>query len=299
MEQGTDINATRVDQVYSAVVDAMNAGRTISVQAEVVYQIEMLSQEVNSGASFEQYFRWLRITENSTILECLKDLDLPDVCGVVERAMSVAFPDGIPQDDDEYEQCMDWSEEQEQQLTNLFNEFEFYNGTITNRLGQFIEQNKVAVLASDEAGSGESETSAEAVDPRSVLAQLLQIRVADNLTENQRIVWLARQFECGIGNGGIWRHFLDSGSMQLTQLDFVGALRQLGAEEYAVILEQAMARIPSGLSALEAFDLLLEEGDVADMEDLDAALIGRGSELVDILELYVVEHLEDFCGFIQ
>jgi len=299
MEQGTDTNATRVDKVFKAVLDAMNAGKTISPQAELVYQIEMLSQEVNSGASFEQYFRWARIAEKSRILQYLNDLGLAEVHGIVERAVSVAFPDGIPEDDDEYEQCMDWNENQEQQLVDLFSEFEIYNGAISNRLGQFIEQNNVAVLAPDEAGSGESQASPEAVDPHRVLAQLIQIRVADNLTENQRLVWLAWQFECGIGNGGIWRHFMDSSSMQLAEAHFVDALRQLGAEEYAVILEQAIARIPSGLSAIEAFDLLLEEGDVADMEDLDAALAGRGSELVGILELYVLEHLEDFSGFIQ
>jgi hypothetical protein len=35
MEQGTDINAMRVDKVYGAVVDALNAGKTISAQAEL------------------------------------------------------------------------------------------------------------------------------------------------------------------------------------------------------------------------------------------------------------------------
>ena len=56
MEQGTDINATRVDKVYSAVVDALNAGKVISAQAELVYQIEMLSQEVNSGGFIRTVF---------------------------------------------------------------------------------------------------------------------------------------------------------------------------------------------------------------------------------------------------
>ncbi len=69
MEQGTDENATRISKVYSAVLDALNAGKTISTEAELVYQVELLSQEVNSGASFEQYFRWARVTRDSRILQ--------------------------------------------------------------------------------------------------------------------------------------------------------------------------------------------------------------------------------------
>ena len=299
MEQGTDINATRVDKVYSAVVDAVNAGKTISAQAELVYQVEMLSQEVNSGASFEQYFRWARITDKSRILQYLQDLGLPDVRGIVERAVNVAFPNGIPQDDDDYELCMDWSEDQEQLLADLCGEFENHNGVITNKLGQFIEQNKVAVLAPDEAGSDEAEASPQDVDPRSILAELGQILDADKLTEIQRNVWLAWRFECGISNGGIWRHFMDSDSAGLAQTLTVVALRQLGAEEHATILEQALTRMPRGLSLVEAFERLLEEGDVSNLDDLDAALAGCSIRLVDLLQPYVVQHLDDFTDFIR
>jgi hypothetical protein len=299
MEQGTDINATRVDKVYSAVLDALNAGKTISAQAEMVYQIEMLSQEVNSGASFEQYFRWARVTRDSRILQYLKDLDLPEVCEIVERAFAAAFPDGIPEDDDEYDLCMEWSEEQEQQLASLFSEFEDFNGVILNKLGRFIKQHKVTVLAADELPGNEPEVPRKDVDPRGILAELGQRRAPDNLSEIQRNVWLAWRFECGISNGGFGRHFMDSDSARLAQPLFVGALRQLGAEEYAAILEQAVARMPEGLSMTEAFDLLWEQCDGSGLDDLEAALAGCSIRLVDLLEHYVVQHLEDFTGFIK
>jgi hypothetical protein len=299
MEQGTDINATRVDKVYSAVLDALNAGKTISAQAELVYQIEMLSQEVNSGASFEQYFRWARVTRDSRILQYLKDLGLPEVSEIVERAFKAAFPDGIPEDDDDYELCMEWSEEQEQQLASLFAEFEHFNGVITNKLGRFIKQHKVTVLAPDELRGGEPEAPRKDVDPRSILAELGQILDPDNLSEIQRNVWLAWRFDCGIGNGGFGRHFMDSDSARLDQSLFVSALRQVGAEQHAVILEQAVARMPKGLSMTEASHLLWEQCDGSGLEDLEAALAGCSIRLVDLLEFYAVEHIENFTYFIK
>jgi hypothetical protein len=299
MEQGTDINATRVDKVYGAVLDAVNAGKTISAQAELVYQIEMLSQEVNSGASFEQYFRWARVTRDCRILQYLKDLGLPEVCEIVERAFKTAFPDGIPEDDDEYELCLDWSEEQEQQLASLFAEFEHYNGIVINRLGRFIKQHKVTVLAAEELLSGEPEALRKEVDPRSILAQLGQRLDTDNLSEIQSNVWLAWRFACAISNGGFGRHFMDSDSARLAQPLFVAALRQLGAEEHAAILEQVVARMPKGLSMTDAFDLLWEQCDGSGLEDLEAALADCSIRLVDLLKIYVVEHLDDFIDFIR
>lgn len=299
MQQGTDDNATRVDQVYSAVLQAMNVGETISAQANLVYQVEMLSQEVNSGASFEQYFRGARVSRDSQIFEYLKDLNLPEVGEIVERAFAAAFPDGIPEDDDEYDLCMEWSENQELQLADLFAEYEDYNGVIINRLGEFIKQHKVKVLVPEEAGNREFLTQPKDVDPRSILAELGQRLTPDNLSEIQRNVWLAWRFDCGISNGGFGRHFMDSNSARLAQPLFVDALRQLGAEEYAVILEQAVARLPKGLSMNEAYDLLWEQSDGSGLEDLETALSDCSIRLVDLLEIYVVEHLDDFTAFIK
>ena len=110
---------------------------------------------------------------------------------------------------------------------------------------------------------------------------------------------MAWRFECGISNGGFGRHFLDSDSARLAQPLFVGALRQLGAEEYAAILELAVAMMPKGLSMNEAYDLLCEEGGVSGLEDLEAALAGCSIRLVDLLEHYVVQHLEDFTDFVK
>jgi hypothetical protein len=144
VEISTAENEKRVSMVYERAMAAVHAGNEISDQEDFVYQVELLSQEVNSGASFEQYFRWVGKTELDAILDHLKQLDLPEVDSVVEQAIRVAFPSGVPDDEDDYEECTDWTEKQERQLEELFEEFKKFNGVITNKLGRFIEANKLA-----------------------------------------------------------------------------------------------------------------------------------------------------------
>ena len=144
MEIGTEENAKLVDKVYSKAMQAVHAEKIISAQENFVYQIELLSQEVNSGASFEQYFRWASIDEVTKILQHLKDLDIPEVYAIVESAIQIAFPNGIPNNDEEMEDCTEWSEDQEEKLERLFEKFEDYNGVIMNKLGAYIKANELA-----------------------------------------------------------------------------------------------------------------------------------------------------------
>jgi hypothetical protein len=106
----------------------------------MVYHVEMLSQEVNSGASFEQYFRWASIDEISQAAGRLDSLGLPEVAEIARRAIDVAFPDGIPATDDEKSDQVDWTEEQEEALGALAEEFEEFNGRIINRLAEYYRK---------------------------------------------------------------------------------------------------------------------------------------------------------------
>lgn len=143
MEMATEENGELVYKVYSRIMEAVHAKESITDQENFIFQIELLSQEVNSGASFEQYFRWVGKPELDQILGHVKSLDLPPVYEIVKEALMVAFPNGVPEDGDEYEECTDWSEIQEERLSALFEKFENYNGVITNKLGKFIQENDV------------------------------------------------------------------------------------------------------------------------------------------------------------
>jgi len=139
MEISTEENEKLVSEVYERSMESVHAGSAISYDENLVFQVELLSQEVNSGASFEQYFRWVGKGEVDQIVELLNKLELSDVSGIVEKAINMAFPGGVPNNEDEYENCTEWSESQEEKLESLFEEFEQYNGVITNKLGAYIK----------------------------------------------------------------------------------------------------------------------------------------------------------------
>ena len=143
MEISTKENEKLVSTVYESAMKALHGGREITEQENFVFQVELLSQEVNSGASFEQYFRWVGKAEVDEILGHIQRLDAPQLYSIVEEAIRVAFPNGVPDDEDGYERCTDWNEAQEERLQELFEKFEQYNGVIGNKLGQFIVTNEL------------------------------------------------------------------------------------------------------------------------------------------------------------
>lgn len=143
MEMATEEDSNLVSDVYTRIMEDVHAENPITDKENFVFQIELLSQEVNSGASFEQYFRWVGKPELDQILGHVRSLDLPPVYEIVEEALAVAFPDGVPEDSDEYEECTDWTETQEERLNTLFEKFEVYNGAITNKLAGFIRENDI------------------------------------------------------------------------------------------------------------------------------------------------------------
>jgi uncharacterized protein DUF4375 len=136
-EMATPENEERVSRVYAQALEDREQGRALHPADLMVYHIEMLSQEVNSGASFEQYLRWASVAEISEAGDRLESLGLAEVAQLVRRAITVAFPDGLPSSDDEKSDRVDWTEEQETKLATLAEEFEDYNGRIINVLGAF------------------------------------------------------------------------------------------------------------------------------------------------------------------
>ena len=92
MESATAENEASVRAARQRVAAAEAAGTPVSRRDAVVEDVYRLLMEANSGASFEQYFRWA---------------------------------------------TADWSDEQEQRLSDLFDEFEQHNGRILNALGRY------------------------------------------------------------------------------------------------------------------------------------------------------------------
>lgn len=136
-EMSTAENEELVSRVYTQALKDREQGRALDAATHMVYHIEMLSQEVNSGASFEQYFRWASADEIAQAADRLESLELADVAELVRQAIAVAFPDGLPSSDEEKNDLTEWTVAQEERLVALAGEFEQFNGRIINVLADF------------------------------------------------------------------------------------------------------------------------------------------------------------------
>lgn len=142
MEMATSENEELVSRVYTQALQDRHDGRKLAAADLMVYHIEMLSQEVNSGASFEQYFRWASVEEISEVVGRLESLALSDVAQIVRRAIDVAFPNGLPATDEEKSGLTEWTEEQEEHLGTAATEFEEFNRRIINVLAAFYRKSQ-------------------------------------------------------------------------------------------------------------------------------------------------------------
>jgi hypothetical protein len=136
----TPENEALVARVYAQALEQSVAGRTLSPEMQRVHDVEHLMQEVNSGASFEQYFRWASLPELAGIEQHLAALGLDGVRQLTRQAMRVAFPRGLPRTAQAHEEATEWTAQQEAQLAALFEQLEAHNGHVTNVLGAFARQ---------------------------------------------------------------------------------------------------------------------------------------------------------------
>ena len=141
-EMSTPENEELVSRVYTQALQDRADGRKLAAADLMVYHVEMLSQEVNSGASFEQYFRWASVEEISEIAGRLESLALSDVARISRRAIEVAFPKGLPATDEKKSELTEWTGKQEELLGKAASEFEEFNGRIINVLADFYRKNK-------------------------------------------------------------------------------------------------------------------------------------------------------------
>lgn len=143
-EMSTSENEELVSRVYTQALEERGADRPLAAPELMVYHIEMLAQEVNSGASFEQYFRWASVAEISEAVGRLELLDLSDVAQLVRRAIDVAFPNGLPATDEEKHGLTEWTEDQLDTLSALADDFTEFNGRVINVLAEFYRKSQPA-----------------------------------------------------------------------------------------------------------------------------------------------------------
>lgn len=141
-EMSTTENEALVSRVYTQALEARQEGRELAPADLMVYNIEMLSQEVNSGASFEQYFRWASVEEISQAVDRLASLGLSEVAKIVRRAIDIAFPQGLPATDDDKTALTEWTDSQLELLSAAATAFAAFNGRIINVLAAFYRKSE-------------------------------------------------------------------------------------------------------------------------------------------------------------
>lgn len=139
-EMAAEENDQLVQKLYLETMTALHAGETISAERRLIHDVEHLLQEANSGASFEQYFRWASLDEIAHICDHLRAADLEDVARLTLEAIGVAFPNGLPATDNEKSDATDWTQEQEEALVELFLKLEDQNGRITSQLAVYAKR---------------------------------------------------------------------------------------------------------------------------------------------------------------
>jgi hypothetical protein len=120
---------------------ALEEGKHVPAPALVVHDVEHLMQEVNSAASFEGYFRWSSLDELGRIRDQLRAVGLDRILELTERAIQLAFPEGIPTTEEEKRNATEWTSEQEEGLASLLSDLEEQNGHVMNVLGEYARTN--------------------------------------------------------------------------------------------------------------------------------------------------------------
>jgi hypothetical protein len=140
MELATEENEQAVARAYEQAMSALHAGKATSPELRLIHDVEHMMQEANSGASFEQYFRWASTDELRNIMGHLRTLGLTDVAEITTDAMRVAFPNGTPSTQEAKDEATDWTPEQESELNRLFTKLEELNGRVMNILGAYARR---------------------------------------------------------------------------------------------------------------------------------------------------------------
>ena len=133
-------NEELVRNVCDKVYGKLQSGEPVANDLLMVYEIDYLLMEVNSGASFEQYFRWANVEQINRIVSFLQITGLSDIADLTQKAIKTAFPNGVPESDIEKSDQTDWTEDQESVLAKFFGEFEENNDQITDVLAEYIRK---------------------------------------------------------------------------------------------------------------------------------------------------------------
>ncbi len=117
------------------------------------------------------------------------------------------------------------------------------------------------------------------------------------LSRAEQVFVLVWELEAEVNNGGFSQFYFNSSGDRATET--VAALRAIGADRTALIVERANARFASGPPADRAVrqEVLLEiDSNEGLFQDLDSEFYRYPNEISDLLMRFVREHRADIRG---
>ena len=113
---------------------------TQSTPQKVFSSIWSVESEVNNGG-FSQYFLNSSCETAGFVSEALETIGAPSTADICRRAIAAAFPDGLPSDPEAIRSAAsDFSEETEEKLDSLSNEFFQYPHDLTQVLFAYVSK---------------------------------------------------------------------------------------------------------------------------------------------------------------
>lgn len=114
-----------------------------TTELQLFYDVYSLDLETGSAASFDQYFYWSTKEQVERIYLQLEEIGLSDLAQTVSKAIQIAFPNGVPEDPGAYENCTEWSEEQDEALSYWYEKEKMIHPDIEKALANYARKNQL------------------------------------------------------------------------------------------------------------------------------------------------------------
>jgi hypothetical protein len=144
LQEGIGMNdSDLVQRLGDALIGEMDAPgiEQTTDEMRLFFDVYCFDMELGSGASYDQYFHWASKLNVESILKQLEAIGLEALVESTSKAIKVAFPNGIPTSEDEFEDCLDWSEKQEDVLVELYEKEENLHALVEEKLAEFARKN--------------------------------------------------------------------------------------------------------------------------------------------------------------
>lgn len=147
---GANANGVRMPTKNQILISLSNSDRTKfgretfvrqSVSQKVFSAVWALEAEVNNGG-FSQYFVNSSAETTTFVVEALTKIGAEDTADICKRAISVAFPSGVPDSEEAIRSAaVDFSDEVLDRLEGFDQEFFAYPNDLTDLLFVYVSRN--------------------------------------------------------------------------------------------------------------------------------------------------------------